>query len=174
LACHASPFGSHTDRQKTYYCLITQFWWPCVYQDVVEAIRGCTHCWLANATSHKNQQVLQALPCDELFDVITLNFWDTGEITLKLGASKLLMCLCVTTNFASGAFLDKEDSQSISCLQPLPISLYPMDFQDWLLLMLVLLLWVLRSRSSLNNRIIVTVDLGTAINRNAHHSQLVA
>jgi hypothetical protein len=113
LACHASPFGSHTDRQKTYYCLITQFWWPCVYQDVVEAIRGCTHCRLANATSHKNQQVLQALPCDELFDVITLNFWDTGEITLKLGASKLLMCLCVTTNFASGAFLDKEDSQSI-------------------------------------------------------------
>ena len=85
-----------------------------MYRDVVEAIRGCAHCRLANATSHENQQILQALPCDEPFDVITLDVWDPGEVTSKLGASKLLTCLCVTTGFTSGAFLDKEDSQSIS------------------------------------------------------------
>ena len=57
-ACHASPFAGHSGRCRTYYQVITRFWWPMVLHDVNQMVSGCSHCWLANNALHDSQMEL--------------------------------------------------------------------------------------------------------------------
>ena len=43
-ACHALPFAGHSGRCRTYYQVVTRFWWPMVSHDVNQMVSGCGHC----------------------------------------------------------------------------------------------------------------------------------
>ena len=113
-ALHVSPMSGHTGYYKTYYRVATRFWWPSLSTDVREAVIGCGHCRLANATSHENQQIMRSLDSDVPFDVICLDVYSPGDIPTKFGEIKILTNLCVMTTFASLAFLTKVDSKTIA------------------------------------------------------------
>ncbi|CAJ1964180.1 unnamed protein product [Cylindrotheca closterium] len=68
-AYHASPMAGHVGFHKTYYRIAARFWWPGMAKDIREAVLGCGHCNAANASSHKNQKILQQTPIEEPFDV---------------------------------------------------------------------------------------------------------
>ena len=75
---------------------------------------GCSLCQLANAVSHKNQQIFQALPCDGPFDIISIDVWTPGDIPGKYKNQKVITCLCMTTGFASLAFAHDLKSETMA------------------------------------------------------------
>jgi hypothetical protein len=109
-ACHSSPFGGHSGITRTLYRVQTRYWWPGMYRDIHDGVRGCAHCNLANAASHESQLLIHTLSCDEPFDVIHLDLWSPGDICDKDGNIKVLTCLDSMTGFAMAAFLQGEIS----------------------------------------------------------------
>jgi Integrase zinc binding domain len=104
-ACHSSPFGGHSGITKTLFRIQTRFWWPGMLRDIREGIRGCAHCYLANAASHEASLELHTLACDAPFDTVFLDIWSPGDITDKDGTTKVLTLIDSMTSFAMGAFL---------------------------------------------------------------------
>ncbi|CAJ1958031.1 unnamed protein product [Cylindrotheca closterium] len=78
-AYHASPMAGHVGFHKTYYRIAARFWWPGMAKDIREAVLGCGHCNAANASSHKNQKILQQTPIEEPFDVCCMDVWSPGS-----------------------------------------------------------------------------------------------
>jgi hypothetical protein len=113
-ACHSSPMSGHTGIHKTYYRVITRYWWPRVNSDVTEAVRACAHCKLANATSHEAQQMLHTMETDEPFDVIVLDVWSPGAVPSSSKEIKVLTCLDTMTGFANAALITQETSQELA------------------------------------------------------------
>jgi hypothetical protein len=107
-ACHSSPFGGHSGITRTLYRVQTRYWWPGMFRDIHDGIRGCAHCNLANAASHESQLLLNTLACDEPFDVIHLDIWSPGDISDKDGNIKVLTFLEAMAGFAMAAFLQGE------------------------------------------------------------------
>jgi hypothetical protein len=107
-ACHSSPFGGHSGITRTLYRVQTQYWWPGMFRDIHDGIRGCAHCNLANAASHESQLLLHTLACDVPFDVVHLDIWSPGDICDKEGNIKVLTFLEAMTGFAMAAFLQGE------------------------------------------------------------------
>ena len=68
-ACHASPYGGQTSHDKTYHKVVLCYWWPGMYMDVSAAVLGCAHCYLANATYHADQVILDTHLSDTPFNV---------------------------------------------------------------------------------------------------------
>ena len=92
----------------TQYHLELRFWWPTLGQDVQEAVKGCAHCHLANATSHEEQLLLDTFPNEALFDVVFLDFWKPGDIVDKHGTRMVLTYVDCMTGFTSAAYFGKE------------------------------------------------------------------
>lgn len=74
-------------------------------RDLCEGIRSCSHCNLANATSHENQLLLHTLSCDVPFDVVFMDIWSPGDMVDKQGNTKVLASVDCMTGYALGAFL---------------------------------------------------------------------
>ena len=113
-ALHVSPMSGHTGLYKTYWRVAARFWWPSLSTDIRDAVLGCAHCRLANATSHENQQILRSLDSDVPFDVVAMDTYSPGEIPTKLGETKILTYIDVMTGFVAQAFLREISSKTVA------------------------------------------------------------
>lgn len=113
-ALHVSPMSGHTGYYKTYWRVAARFWWPSLSTDIREAVLGCGHCRLANATSHEAQQVLRSLDSDVPFDVVAMDAYSPGDIPTKLGEIKILTYIDVMTGFAAQAYLVELNSKTVA------------------------------------------------------------
>jgi hypothetical protein len=105
IAFHSTPLAGHVGLYKTFWRIAARYWWPTYYKDIREAVQGCAHCVLTNATGHKSQQIWKALEFDVPFDVISMDIWSPGEVQTKFGETKVLTSLDTMTGFASADFL---------------------------------------------------------------------
>lgn len=122
-AYHATPIAGHMSSLKTTYRIATRYWWPKMTTEIDKAVTGCGHCKAANATSHKDQKILQALEMDEPFDVCGMDVWVPGTTKptdthstkakrLKVEQRAVLTYMCVTTGFVTTAFMSNIDSDT--------------------------------------------------------------
>ena len=112
IAFHSSPMAGHVGFYKTYFRIAIRYWWARMYSDIREAVIGCAHCALTNATSHESQQIIQALSFDVPFDVISMDIWNPGRVTTKYNEVKVLTSLDAMTGFASADFMKAEQVNS--------------------------------------------------------------
>ena len=105
IAFHSTPLAGHVGFYKTFWRIASRYWWPTYYKDIREAVQGCAHCVLTNATGHKAQQIWKALEFDVPFDVISMDIWSPGEVQTKFRETKVLTSLDTMTGFASADFL---------------------------------------------------------------------
>jgi hypothetical protein len=113
-ACHTSPMAGHAGIQKTYFRVVTRFWWPTMAKDITEFVSSCGHCRLANATNHESAGILKALDAEVPFDVVFLDVWSPGDIQEKNGEIKILTCLDGMTSFAGATPVKEMTSTAIA------------------------------------------------------------
>jgi hypothetical protein len=113
-AYHASPTAGHTGFYKTYFQIALRFWWPNMAAEIREGVNGCILCRLANSASHKEQQILTALSCDQPFDVIALDVWSPGSAIDNIKEQKVLTCVCTMTGYASVAIIENTTAATIA------------------------------------------------------------
>jgi len=58
---HDTPVGGHFGVQWTVSALARRFFWPRLYQDVKQYMRGCASCHRAKASNQKPYDLLQPL-----------------------------------------------------------------------------------------------------------------
>jgi Integrase zinc binding domain len=49
VAYHATPLAGHVGIYKTYWRIVTRYWWPSLLRDIKEAVTTCAHCILGNS-----------------------------------------------------------------------------------------------------------------------------
>lgn len=121
VALHATPMAGHMGMYKTYYRIMTRFWWPKMYTYVTQQVKSCAHCILANNVSHKGQRILQSIETAEPFDIMAFDVWypgvtTEGDITKKADpktTQALLTGVCTTTAFAGVALIDEVSSTGV-------------------------------------------------------------
>ncbi|CAJ1965982.1 unnamed protein product [Cylindrotheca closterium] len=116
--------AGHVGFHKTYYRIAARFWWPGMAKDIREAVLGCGHCNAANASSHKNQKILQRTPIEEPFDVCCMDVWSPGSTknanklstTLRktLTNKGVVTYVCNMTGCATVAFISSMDSGNMA------------------------------------------------------------
>jgi len=123
VAYHATPLAGHVGIYKTYWRIVTRYWWPSLLRDVKEAVTTCAHCILGNNTKHQGQKVYKPIMTAEPFDIICLDIWHPGVThtskqrsemdTNELKGGALLTSLCNTTSFATTAEISQVNSEEV-------------------------------------------------------------
>ena len=113
-ACHVSPMSGHMGIHKTFWRIAVRFWWPKMLRDVVELVKACAHCILANSMAKDSSAFLHAYINDSPFDIMFLDVWTPGEVPSRLGHIKVLTMLEGMCGFAGAAPLAKEDSIAVA------------------------------------------------------------
>ena len=78
--------------------ILTWFWWKIVNNEVAQFITACTHFQLVKSCSHEAHHLIHIIESDTLFDVVFLDFLETGYITYQDGYLNILTFL----NFMTG------------------------------------------------------------------------
>jgi len=59
-ACHDEPCGGHfSDKWKTYKILSLEYYWPTIFKDAKEYVRGCDSCQRVGKPTPSNEMSLQ-------------------------------------------------------------------------------------------------------------------
>ena len=85
-----------------------------MFQDIVELVKACAHCTLANSVSKDASTYLYAYVSDVPFDIMFLDVWTPGEVPSNLGHLKVLTMLEGMCGFSGAAALTKEDSNTVA------------------------------------------------------------
>ena len=85
--------------------MLAWFWWPMVNKEVDQFIRACKHLQLLNSYSREAQNFLHTIESDTPFDVVFLDFWETGYIQDWDGYRMILKCLDCVIGFGLGAYI---------------------------------------------------------------------
>jgi hypothetical protein len=113
-AYHSTPLTGHVSIYKTYWQIVTHYWWPNMSVGICTVIAHCSHCIVGNNTHHNSQQILTTISTDELSDIISMDIWHPGitqgnSTSKKVDLARLkkitLTYLCNTTGFTPTAFI---------------------------------------------------------------------
>lgn len=100
-AHHLTPVAGHMGVYKTLHCLRLCFFWPKMRQLVVDWLKFCAHCVLANSMRRVSSKLLYSFSPNEPFAVIHVTLWLRGETVLFRGTK----CDMVAMNDVTGAVL---------------------------------------------------------------------
>ena len=108
-ACHVYPLSGHRHEQRTLLRVLSRFLWPMFNKELAHFIRACAHCQLVNSFSHEAQQLLKTIESDTQFDVVFLDFWESGDIPDRDGFLNILTCLDFMAGFGLGASIGMKE-----------------------------------------------------------------
>ena len=87
---HDTKIGGHSRVLRTYKCLSQQFYWPHMFQLVLEYVGKCETCQKTKATTLKPAGPLQSLPIPcQVWEDITLDFIE--GLPISQGKNKILV-----------------------------------------------------------------------------------
>jgi hypothetical protein len=96
---HGSPIGGHFGIYKTLFRIRMRFFWPRCRQDVIDWIKGCTHCILTDKSIRRHSKVLFSWPVTAPMFVLHCDLRSPGSTASDSGSSHLLSAMCDLTQF---------------------------------------------------------------------------
>jgi hypothetical protein len=76
FAYHDHPFSAHFGIQRTWHAIKQQYWWPNMYDTIVNYVNSCDKCAQHNIRRSKPPGHLKHLePPHNVFEIIHMDFW---------------------------------------------------------------------------------------------------
>jgi hypothetical protein len=96
---HGSPICGHFGVYKTLFRIRVRFFWPRCRQDVIDWIKECAHCILADKSVRRHSEVLFSWPVTAPMFALHCDLWSPGSAIADSGAAHLLSAMCDLTQF---------------------------------------------------------------------------
>ncbi|KAI3673298.1 hypothetical protein L6452_39415 [Arctium lappa] len=110
--CHASPYGGHFGGQRTAAKILQSgFFWPTLFKDSFEFVKGCDQCQRTGNLSQRNEMPLNNILEVELFDVWGIDFM--GPFSMSFNNQYILVAVDYVSKWVESIACPRNDAKTV-------------------------------------------------------------